>query len=98
MSGDIHIHAPETLRKRIVPCERCPDCKGKTLLLSFFQEWYGWHSTCIKCGRQFEDGEWIPLEFARGVRKANVASAKARWRNTRNQPMPQPHYPHGAHK
>lgn len=87
----VHIYAPPTLRKKAFVCDACPDCGAKTLMLSFFQEWYGWHSTCIKCGRQWEDGEWLALPFMRGARAKSVAEAKTRWRRTRNQDFPKVH-------
>jgi len=36
-------------------------------MLSFFTPWYGWNSTCIKCGRQWNDGEWCELPFANNI-------------------------------
>lgn len=75
----VHIHAPPVTRKA-AQATKCPDCQRRTRMLSFFQEWYGWHSTCLRCGRQWDGGEWLPLEFQRGVRKANIARAKQRWR------------------
>ena len=77
--GAIHIHNPPVLDKAVTAVT-CLDCKKRTRMLSFFQEWYGWQSTCLRCGRVWDGGEWIPLEFRRGVRARNIASAKARWR------------------
>jgi hypothetical protein len=50
-------------------------------MIEFFTPWYGWYSTCIKCGRQWGDGKWLPLDFFRGVRKLNIDEAKAKWRS-----------------
>jgi len=49
-------------------------------MIEFFTPWYGWHSTCIRCGRRWCDGEWMPLPFMRGARKQSVDEAKKAWR------------------
>lgn len=77
---NVHVHAPPTV-DRAITATVCPDCKKHTRMLQFFQEWYGWHSTCLRCGREWDDGEWMPLDFRRGVRQDNISSAKARWRH-----------------
>lgn len=77
--GHIHIHAPPVLEKAAV-ATTCPDCGKHTRMLGFYQEWYGWRSTCLRCGRMWDDGEWLPLDFARGVRQRNIEDAKRRWR------------------
>jgi len=75
----IHVHSPPVVEKSI-DATVCPDCKKRTRMIGFFQEWYGWQSTCLRCGRQWDGGEWIPLDFRRGVRAENISRAKARWR------------------
>ena len=75
----IHIHATAATAKEAV-ATTCPDCKRRTRMLAFFTPWYGWESTCIRCGREFGDGEWLPLPFNRFCRKENVAAAKSLWR------------------
>lgn len=50
-------------------------------MLMFFTPWYGWDSTCIKCGREWQDGEWCPLDFVRQSRQKSIAAAKKRWRS-----------------
>lgn len=75
----IHVHAPRATAKATYACV-CPDCKKRTRLIQFFTPWYGWESTCIKCGRMWFDGEWMPLQFYRGVRKRNIETAKEYWR------------------
>jgi hypothetical protein len=59
-------------------------------MLAFFTPWYGWDSTCIRCGRQWQDGEWSELPFANNIwthdengdykpmtpRQHNIATAK----------------------
>ncbi len=75
-----HIHAPIATAKLAV-ATTCPDCGKRTRMLAFFTPWYGWQSTCIRCGRQWCDSEWMPLDFARGVRQQNIERAKRRWRS-----------------
>lgn len=89
MSGYVHIYAPAATAKR-AEAVQCPDCGKRTRMLSFFTPWYGWGSTCIRCGREWCDGEWVPLDFMRGVRKKNIELAKKRWR--RMPPVSQNHY------
>lgn len=79
--GTIHICRPHVGSKSIT-ADHCPDCKRHTRFMGFHQEWYGWDETCLRCGRRWQDGEWLPLEFARGIRAHNIKSAKARWRRT----------------
>lgn len=79
MTAAIHIHAPKpTMRTCIAGV--CPDCKKRTRFLSWYVEWYGASQICLRCGREWEDGEWMPLPFVRGARQRNVDAAKARWR------------------
>lgn len=85
----VHIHAPKATAKALRVCV-CPDCKKRTRLIQFFTPWYGWESTCIRCGRQWSDGEWMSLPFARGIRAANIAIAKKYWR--RMPPMSENHW------
>ena len=75
----IHIYAPSATAKRL-HAETCPDCKKRTRMAEFFTPWYGWDSTCLRCGRNWKDGEWMALPFMRGSRKHNVDRAKAHWR------------------
>ena len=77
--NNIHVHAPKATAKRLVTVT-CLDCKKRTRMVEIFTLWYGWHSTCLKCGREWVDGEWILLEFAPGVRQRNIDAAKSVWR------------------
>ncbi len=73
------ICAPQATAKKM-HAENCPDCKNRTRMIEFFTPWYGWDTTCLRCGRNWKDGEWMSLPFMRGARQQNVARAKARWR------------------
>jgi hypothetical protein len=76
-----HINRRRYGMKSIVGAH-CPDCKRWSRIIGFHQEWYGWDETCLRCGRGWQDGEWLPLEFERGVRARHIRQAKATWRNT----------------
>jgi hypothetical protein len=82
MEGSLHICAPPVV-KHDARKMRCPDCKKESLVLTFFYEWYGPDSTCLRCGRRWSDGEWMPLDFVRGARRKSKESAKRRWRELR---------------
>lgn len=75
----IHIHAPRATAKT-TRAVVCPDCKRWTRLLQFFTPWYGWDMTCIRCGREWMDGEWTRLCFEPQSRQKSIARAKALWR------------------
>lgn len=85
----IHVHAPSSTAKRTVACA-CPDCKRRTRLVEFFTPWYGWQSTCLRCGRVWSDGEWQALPFMRGARQSNIDRARSHWR--RLPPRSQNHF------
>lgn len=76
----LHVYAPKATEKRAV-AEVCPDCKKRTRMLEFFTPWFGWDSTCIRCGRKWKDGEWMPLDFSRAARRESVELARAYWRS-----------------
>ena len=86
---NIHIHAPQATSKSC-KAGNCPDCKKRTRFIGFFTPWYGWDHTCIRCGRRWADGEWMPLPFMRGAREQSIESAKSYWR--RLPPMSANHY------
>ena len=75
----VHIYAPKATAKRLV-CGKCPDCKKQTRFLEFFTPWHGWQSTCMRCGREWQDGAWISFPFYRYARKNSKDAAKAYWR------------------
>lgn len=85
----VHVHAPSATAKRI-HAGSCPDCGKHTRFMQFFTPWYGWASTCMRCGREWQDDEWMRLPFVRGIRAANIATAKMYWR--RMPPVSQNHF------
>lgn len=75
----LHIHAPQpTLRS--ISVGACLDCGRRTRFAGLMTPWYGWRSTCLRCGRTWCDGEWMPLEFERQARAKSVARAKRAYR------------------
>ena len=66
--------------KFISELTQCLDCKNRTRMIQFLTPWYGWDSTCIRCGRRWQDGEWMALPFIPKSREISVSSAKKRWR------------------
>ena len=61
----------------------CPDCGKHTRMIYFDYEWYGRESTCLRCGRHWSGGEWMPLCFERGARRKSIDAAKRRYRELR---------------
>lgn len=57
----------------------CPTCKRRRRFYCWFQEWYGWHSTCCACGDCWQDGERGERPFERGWRKEAAGKAAANW-------------------
>lgn len=70
-------------RYSIKKCQRhyCPTCNKRQFAVSFFQEWYGWDSTCIGCGDGWQDGEMKERPFERSWRKRRIEQAKQTYRN-----------------
>lgn len=75
----LHVHAPQP-DLRSVQTGTCLDCGKRTRFIGLCTPWYGWRTTCLRCGRTWCDGEWTPLDFIRGARKKSIASAKRSYR------------------
>ena len=89
MKNSVHIHSPQPTAKEIKGMI-CPDCEKRTRMLSFYTPWYGWDSTCLRCGRNWQDGEWMPLDFVRQSRQTSIQRAKQQWREL--SPVSENHY------
>ena len=76
----IHIHAPSPVKTALTSAV-CPDCGKHTRMIGLLYEWYGWDSTCLRCGRHWSDGEWMPLDFVPGARRKSIESAKRAYRS-----------------
>lgn len=77
--GVVHIYAPQPVMK-FVSSGQCPDCKRRTRFIGVYYEWHGPTSTCLRCGRRWEDSEWMPLDFERGARQKSIDRAKRAFR------------------
>lgn len=75
MSETIHICLSRKDDEK-VSVEYCPVCKKRRRFYSWFQEWYGWTSTCSGCGDRWTDGEMHERPFQRNWRKEEIESAK----------------------
>ncbi len=77
--SNVHICAPFPVEATLSPAI-CPDCGKPTRMIGIFYEWYGWDSTCLRCGRHWSDGEWMPLDFEPQARRKSVERAKRAYR------------------
>jgi hypothetical protein len=78
---NVHVCRPRAEDKKAERVDRCPDCGRLSVFVSVFYEWYGWTTTCLKCGRKWQEGEWMPLEFSRTARAESIRSARAAYRS-----------------
>ena len=80
MIGQIHINVPR-YESVIIRRLECMGCGYKDrLFVTTMEEWYGQRGTCLRCGEQFADGEWLARPFMRGWRKKNIENAKKLFR------------------
>ena len=82
----VHVYAPPPVSK-FVSCGTCPDCKKRSRFIGLSYEWYGATQTCLRCGRTWQDGEWMPLDFVRGARQKSIDAAKRSFRNAVIRPL-----------
>jgi len=78
--NNLHIHAPLPSEKKLHRV-KCLDCKKRTFFVSFYYEWYGTYSTCLKCGRRYNNGKWEPLDLEKHARKKNINNSKKYYRS-----------------
>lgn len=85
----MHINIRRYSERALNRVESCPSCKKRGVRLSFYQEWYGWDSTFLCCGRQVVDGYAVELPKGRAAplqREKNKASARSHWRSMKDKP------------
>lgn len=75
-NGDSVIICSPKVKEQRVMMRKCPTCNKKRKMFGFFQEWYGWHITCLGCGDQWQDGEMLERPFMPRWRKENIESAR----------------------
>jgi hypothetical protein len=80
--GHVHINVPRVEEIKIKRCD-CPTCAKPRFMVCYFEEWYGWSHTCLKCGESWCSGEMRPRPFCRGWRKEAVRHIKEFYRRTR---------------
>jgi len=73
--SDIHIcYSRKDIEDVFV--QKCPSCERENAqFYAWAQEWYGWHLTCLECGEQFADGEWLERPWSPGWREKNILKA-----------------------
>lgn len=54
----------------------CPTCKGRRKFWAWFQHWYGWTVTCLRCGDRWQDGEMLERPFKPRWRQENIDHAR----------------------
>jgi hypothetical protein len=81
--SDVHICAPSPTGFGLLSIPECPDCKRHTRMVYFDFEWYGREATCLRCGRHWSGGEWMPLAFEPNSRRKSIDEAKKWYRNLR---------------
>lgn len=78
----LHLHAPSADRAEINRGD-CPTCAKATRFVEIHVPWYGWTSSCLRCGDSWQDGERLERPFARGWRPRAIEEARARYRRAR---------------
>lgn len=74
-----HINRPSP-GKRWVLWRRCLDCGRRSPFAGISYEWYGPKQTCMRCGRTWRDGEWMPLDFVPQSRAKSIEAARKWWK------------------
>lgn len=74
----VHICAPQGFR--FEHGGTCPDCGKRTWFIGVSYEWYGPDMWCLRCGRRWSDGEWMPLDFVPQSRQRSIEAGKRAYR------------------
>lgn len=81
-AGNAIVCSPTIVARRIVR-GHCPNCNRRTFFAGWFQVWYGWHETCLKCGDRWQDGEALQRPFMPRWRQESIEGARKAWRDFR---------------
>jgi len=76
---ELHIKYTKPTDIRIVR-KHCPTCEKQRFFVGWFEDWYGWYFTCLKCGEKWGCGEMLERPFCRGWREQNIESIKRFYR------------------
>lgn len=60
--------------------EYCPTCEKQRFFIAWFEDWYGWYFTCLKCGEKWFNSEMMERPFAPKWRQHNIEAAKKLYR------------------
>jgi len=76
----LHVKMADPVLRALIRCACCPDCGRRTFMAGTWEAWYGWTTTCLRCGRTWNDGEWCSLPFSRTARAKSIDAARRAWR------------------
>ena len=76
--GRIHICAPQG--ERFAFAGTCLDCGKRTRFIGVSYLWYGADKVCLRCGRRWSDGQWMPLDFEPQSRQKSIERMKNAFR------------------
>lgn len=77
-AGTVHVCRPTGYR--FEHGGTCPDCGKRTWFIGVFYVWYGPDKVCLRCGRQWSDGYWMPLDFIPQSRQKSIERMKEAYR------------------
>ena len=78
LMAHVHICAPQG--ERFAHAGTCLDCGKRTRFIGVSYLWYGPDKVCLRCGRRWSDGEWMPLDFVPQSRQKSIDGMKATFR------------------
>lgn len=61
--------------------QQCLCCYERGVTLMFSSLYFGWQSTCLRCGNEWTDGWFVPDNLTASQRLANADNARKRWRD-----------------
>ena len=74
----VHINCPRG--ERFAFSGTCLGCGQRTRFIGVSYLWYGSDKCCLKCGRRWSDGEWMPLDFVPQSRQKSIDGMKKAFR------------------
>lgn len=78
MSG-VHLYAPAPCL-RMIRWHVCHDCKKLSPFAILCYEWHGPSSTCMRCGRDYNEDGMVRAPFMRGWREENKRQMRKYWK------------------